>query len=36
MQGWLDRLAEIQRDLPEGASDLSASRPRNLNVSISN
>jgi hypothetical protein len=36
MQGWIDRLAEIQRDLPEGASDLSASRPRNLNVSISN
>jgi Lipoxygenase len=36
MQGWIDRLAEIQRDLPEAASDLSASRPRNLNVSISN
>jgi hypothetical protein len=36
MQGWVDRLAEIQRDLPEAASDLSASRPRNLNVSISN
>jgi Lipoxygenase len=36
MQTWIDRLAEIQRDMPEAPSDLAASRPRNLNVSISN
>jgi hypothetical protein len=36
MQSWVDRLTEIQQDMPDGLSDLSASRPRNLNVSISN
>jgi hypothetical protein len=36
MQGWVDRLTEIQHDMPDGTSDLSTSRPRNLNVSISN
>ncbi len=36
MQSWVDRLAEIQQDMPDVPSDLSASRPRNLNVSISN
>jgi len=36
MQSWIDRLADIQRDLPQAPSDLSASRPQNLNVSISN
>jgi arachidonate 15-lipoxygenase len=36
MQNWVDRLTEIERDMTEAASDLSVSRPRNLNVSISN
>jgi arachidonate 15-lipoxygenase len=36
MQSWVDRLTEIQQDMPDVLSDLSASRPRNLNVSISN
>ena len=36
MQRWIDRLATIQQDMPDVPSDLSASRPRNLNVSISN
>jgi len=36
MQNWIDHLAQIQRDLPEAPTDLSASRPQNLNVSISN
>ena len=36
MQRWIDRLAEIQKDMTEAPSDLSISRPGNLNVSISN
>ena len=36
MQSWIDRLAQIQQEIPEAPSDLSASRPQNLNVSISN
>ena len=36
MQRWIERLAEIQKDMTEAPSDLSISRPGNLNVSISN
>jgi arachidonate 15-lipoxygenase len=36
MRSWIERLTQIQRDMPETPSDLSASRPQNLNVSISN
>jgi hypothetical protein len=36
MQRWIERLAEIQQDMTEAPSDLSISRPGNLNVSISN
>ena len=36
MQRWIERLAEIQQEMTEAPSDLSISRPGNLNVSISN
>ena len=36
MKRWIERLAEIQQEMTEAPSDLSISRPGNLNVSISN
>ena len=36
MQRWIERLATIQKDMTDAPSDQSISRPRNLNVSISN